>query len=260
MPRELSPEPSSAASPRFRGEEARLTQQKKTIGDEIDVAVFRAGDSLDRPAEETYAAEVRQLSWSNPAIASALQAATAATLETLSAPAPRFCADARAWAKSGYRALSASSREFEASEAARRSSRERDRSVEALVKPYENTSDRALIRKINALANKLLASALASGQTVLKTDRIVGLLKVKIKEPKRIILGHGHTAAALVSRWTPNPNIPTDRSPAKYVLLACRCALSTSRLGSTERTTFASATTAGSSEIVWHLRFAYALV
>ena len=80
------------------------------------------GESLYRPAEEAYAAEVRQLSWSNPAIASALQAATTAQLEAVSAPAPPFCTDARAWAQSGYRALSAASREFEASRAARKSS------------------------------------------------------------------------------------------------------------------------------------------
>ena len=106
------------------------------------------------------AAEVRQLSWSNPTIASLLQAATTAKLENVSTPAPSFCADARAWAQNGYRALSAASREFEASQAARRSSDlEEGRSLETLLKPYENASDRALIRKTNAVENKLLASS-----------------------------------------------------------------------------------------------------
>ena len=121
MPKEppLAPFP---PPPRVRGENARLTQQKQTIEEELDAAVGRPGDSLNRSAEEAYAAEVRQLSWSNPAITAALKAATTARLEAVSAAAPSFCADARAWAQSGYRVLSAASREFEASRAARRNS------------------------------------------------------------------------------------------------------------------------------------------
>lgn len=195
MPQEASSQRLSTPSPRVRGEDARLTQQKKTIEDEFDAAVIWPSDSLDRSAEEAYAAEVRPLSWSNPTIASTFQAAITAKLEAISAPVPPFCADARAWAQSGYRALSAPSREFEASQTARKSARDAEPSVEALLKPYETASDRALIRKTNALANKLLANALAAVQQVLKLDRIVGLLKAKVKEPKPVTLGHGRTAA-----------------------------------------------------------------
>ncbi len=178
MPQEPSLKPFPAPSPRVRGENARRSQQKQTIEEELDTAVDRPVESLYRPAEEAYAAEVRKLSWSNPAIASALQAATTARLEAVSAPAPPFCADARAWAQSGYRALSAASREFEASRAARRSSdRGEERSLGTLLKPYENASDRALISKTNAVANKL------------------GFPRAGTEEPKRITLGHGRTAA-----------------------------------------------------------------
>src|SRR5205807_6149963 len=122
-----------------RGENARLSRQKQTIEEELGTAVARPGKSLYRPAEEAYAAKVRQLSWRNPAIASAVQAATTARLEAVSAPVPPFCADARAWAQSGYRGLSATSREFEASRAARRNSDQgEERSLGALLKPYEN--------------------------------------------------------------------------------------------------------------------------
>jgi hypothetical protein len=196
MPQEPSLKPFPAPPPRTRGENARRSQQKQTIEEELDTAVARPGESLYRPAEEAYAAEVRQLSWSNLAIAAALQAATTAMLEAVSAPAPPFCADARAWAQSGYRALSAASREFEASRAARRSSeQEEERSLGALLKPYENASDRALIRKTNAVANKLLASAVAAVQTVFSLDRIVGFPQAGTEEPKQITLGHGRTAA-----------------------------------------------------------------
>ncbi len=106
------PKPFPAPPPRVRGENARRSQQQQTIEGELDTVVDRSGDSVYRSAEEAYAAEVRGLSWGDPAIAAALQAATTARLQALSAAAPPFCADARAWAQSGYRALSTASREF----------------------------------------------------------------------------------------------------------------------------------------------------
>lgn len=199
LPQEPSLERFPPISPaRVRGENARLGQQRQTIEEELIAAVARPAARSYRPADEAYAAEVGQLSWSNPAIASAIQAATAARLETLSAPAPSFCADARAWAQSGYRALSAASREFEefeASRAARRRSPEIGPSVETLLKPYENASDRALIRKTNAVEGKLLINVFAAVQRILKLERIVGFPHVGIEEPKQVALGHGRTAA-----------------------------------------------------------------
>ncbi|MGA7704025.1 MAG: hypothetical protein WB998_03915 [Solirubrobacteraceae bacterium] len=172
-----------------------MSQQKQTIEEELDTAVTQPSASLNRPADEAYAAEVRRLSWSNPAIASALQAVTTARLQAVSAPVPSFCADARTWAQSGYRALSAASREFEASQAARKNSERKETSLNALLKPYENTSDRALTRRTNAVEETLLAHAFAAVGTVSNLDRVVGFPKVGSEEPKQIPVGHGHTAA-----------------------------------------------------------------
>jgi hypothetical protein len=196
MPQESSLKPFPAPPPRVRGENARLSQQKQTIEEELGTAVDRPGNSLYRPAEEAYAAEVRQLSWSNSAIASVLQAVITARLEAVSAPASPFCADARAWAQSGYRALSAASRELEASRAARRSADQgEERSLGTLLKPYENAADRALIRKTNAVEDKLLASTGATVRKVSSLGRIVGFPQAGTEEPKQITLGHGRTAA-----------------------------------------------------------------
>ncbi len=196
MPQEPFPKPFPAPPPRVRGENARLTQQKQTIEEELGAAVAQPGERSYRPVEEAYAAEVRQLSWSNPAIASALGAAITARLQDASAPAPPFCTDARMWTQSGYRALSTASREFEASRAARRSSEQGEGSLGTLLKPYENASDRALIRKANAVDNKFLASAVAAVRTVFRLARIVGFPRAGTEEPpKRIALGHGRTAA-----------------------------------------------------------------
>jgi hypothetical protein len=196
MPQESFLRSFPAPSPRARGENARLSHQKQTIEEELDTAVERSGERLYRPAEEAHAAEVRRLSWSNPVIASTLQAATTARLEAVAAPAPPFCADAREWAQSGYRALSAASRVFEASHAARRNSAQaEERSLGTLLKPYENASDRVLIRKTNTIENKLVARAFAGVGTVLRLDRLVGFPKVGGEEPKQIPVGRGRTAA-----------------------------------------------------------------
>jgi hypothetical protein len=195
MPQEPSLKPFTASPPRARGENARMSQQKQTIEEELDTAVAQPSASLNRPADEAYAVEVRRLSWSNPAIASALQAAITAKLQAVSAPAPSFCSDARAWAQSGYRALSAASREFEASQAVRKNSERDETSLSALLKPYENSSDRALIRKTNAVEETLLARAFAAVGTVSNLDRVIGFPKVGSEEPKQIPVGHGRTAA-----------------------------------------------------------------
>jgi hypothetical protein len=194
VPKEPSRFP--APPPRIRGENARLAQQQQTIGDELDTAVERPGTNLYRAAEEAWATEVRQLSWSNPAITSDAQAGITARLEAISAPAPAFCADSRAWAQSGYRALSAASRVFEASRAARMSAEREEGSLGALLKPYENASDRALVRKTGAAENNLLAGTAIALQTILRLKRIVGFPGAETKEPKKpIVLGQGRTAA-----------------------------------------------------------------
>ncbi|MHB1809597.1 MAG: hypothetical protein ACYCU0_09885 [Solirubrobacteraceae bacterium] len=194
MPQEPSLK-SYPLTPRARGEAARLSEQKQAIEEELTTAVIQPSKSLYRPDEEAYAAEVGRLSWSNPAIAAAVQAAITARLEAISAPAPPFCTDASAWAQSGYQALPATSREFEkASRAARRSSDQGAEHLRKLLKPYENASDRALIHKTNASAKKLLVGALAALRTVRRLDGIVGLPQAA-KEPKQTTLGRGHTTA-----------------------------------------------------------------
>ncbi len=195
MPGEPSFSSILAATPRKRGENARLSQQKQTMQLELATAVDRTGDGLSQPAEEAFAAEVRRLAWSNPAITTALQAATKTMLEAASAPAPHFCADARVWAQGGFRALSAPSREFQASRAAQRSQEVAELSLAALLKPHEDASDRALIRKTRAVENKFLASALAAVQIVFQLDRVVGFPSLGAEEPKQLTLGHGRTAA-----------------------------------------------------------------
>jgi len=184
-------------TPRARGENARLTRQQQTIDVELATASVEPLDRLYRPAEEAYAAAVRQLSWSNPSIAPLLQAAIATKLEEVSAPALSFCADARAWVQSGYRALSAASRKFEASRAARKNSTLGDEgSLSTLLEPYENASDRALVHKTAAVESKLAATISPAIQTFTRLRRVVGFPHAGTEEPKKQVrLGRGRTAA-----------------------------------------------------------------
>ncbi len=214
MPKEPSRFP--APPPRVRGENARLSQQQQTIQEELDTSVDRPSASLYHAAEEVWAAEVRQLSWSNPAITADVQTGITARLEAISASAPPFCADARAWAQSGYHTLSDASREFEASRAARMSVEGGEGSLGTLLKPYENASDRALARKVNAVEIELLASAFATAQMVNRLDRTVGFPRVGTEEHnKQVKLGHGRTAAGTrfeVSSGTSGPGILSSLS------------------------------------------------
>jgi hypothetical protein len=214
MPKEPSRFP--APPPRVRGENARLSQQQQTIQEELDTSVDWPSASLYHAAEEVWAAEVRQLSWSNPAITSDVLTGITARLEAISASAPPFCADARAWAQSGYHTLSDASREFEASRAARMSAEREEGSLGTLLKPYENASDRALARKVNAVEIELLASAFATAQMVNRLDRTVGFPRVGTEEHnKQVKLGHGRTAAGTrfeVSSGTSGPGILSSLS------------------------------------------------
>ncbi len=187
----------TAPTLRARGEDARFKQQEQTIGTELDGAIETPGDSLYRPAEEAYAAEVRQLSWGDPTLATQLQAETAAELEGVSTPAPPFCADARAWAQSGYRALSVASRAFEASLTARNGSTPREEpALDTRLKPFESAADRALSRKTDTVSLELLANALATIQTDSHVRRIVGFPHTAGEDTKKpVVLGHGRTAA-----------------------------------------------------------------
>ena len=196
MPSESSQTGGSNPSPRERGERARLTQQRLTIAQELDAIVVQPQKTLYRPIEQAYASEVSRLSWSNPEIASAIAAAITPGPELLTMPVAPFCADAKAWAQSGFRALSNTSREFEASLAARqRATQAEGHVLDALLKPYENASDRALIRRTEAVEFGLFATALANGRTIFRLEQIVGFPYTAPEEPKQVTLGHGRTAA-----------------------------------------------------------------
>ena len=182
-------------TPRAKGENARLAHQKKTINEELGAAVEGSDESLYRPALEAFAREVRALSWSNAAIAPAVQAGVAARLESETRQAPPVCADARAWAASGFRALSAASREFDATRTARENANEGlEGTVTTLLKPFENASDRALVERTNAEDFGL--GALSTFETLLRVERTLGFPQSELPKPRKSAkLGEGHTVA-----------------------------------------------------------------
>ncbi len=64
-----------------------------------------------------------------------------------------------------------------------------------MLKPYENTFDRALIRKTAAVEGKLAVSDIGAVHVVFHVDRIVGFPTAAIEGPRQVTVGHGRTAA-----------------------------------------------------------------
>jgi hypothetical protein len=196
-PREGAEPPSaSPPAPRARGERQRSELQLETIEEELDLSVDAATYQPDRPAVETFAAQVAQLSWSNPRIAP-LAHFKADTAEELFAPASTdVCADMKTWAQSGYHILSAASREFEATRKARSDTVEPRGSLISLLKPYEGSRARRLIRDIRAVVRKIETVLAGTFDESSRLQRSLGLQASPFEERRQQpVLGRGTTDA-----------------------------------------------------------------
>ena len=192
MPQEPSLRPFPAPLPRVRGENARFSEQKQTIEEELGAAVDR--ESLYLPAEEAFAAEVRQLSWSNPAIAAAR---SRDHVEAASRLRPRSTVLRRREGvdperlsrpvgdQPGIRGFTSGTEELRAGRTFA------GHAAEALREHSGSSAD----PQDQRLENKLLASAGAAVRTVFSLDRIVGFPRAGTEEPKPIAVGHESTAA-----------------------------------------------------------------
>ncbi|HEX4466902.1 MAG TPA: hypothetical protein VH025_06920 [Solirubrobacteraceae bacterium] len=189
---------SDSPPPRERGEKARRAEQLTTLENELEGVLTTSAYEPLRAAFARYEAKVLPLHWSDPQIAEVIAAElrfVATVYEP--APLPDVCADARFWVQSGYARLSASTHAFEQ----RRSDAigniyaslitSRDAEPEALVKRYEGDADRALQRRISALAESSIGPM---PQTQASVRRKLGLPVSEELEEKPIpkhVVGHG---------------------------------------------------------------------
>jgi hypothetical protein len=103
------PEP---LSPRQQGEENRLERQRGELELELGSAFQRALLEPDQAAALAFARAVHRLRWSVPQVTAYAHLDAASVQAQLELPVADVCADMRAWAASGFRAVSPQTKAF----------------------------------------------------------------------------------------------------------------------------------------------------
>ena len=189
-------ERSATPTPRARGERQRSELQLQTIQEELSLSLSAAIYGPDRAATEAYAAQVAPLSWSDPRIAPLVSRGVRDLEEHLSPTIADACADMKAWAQSGYHALSAASHEFEVAQKARTETTKAIASVDSLLKPYEGPTERRLIRRTQTLAKRLSTTIAGDFLGFSHLQRVLGVPESPFEESaQEPVLGRGATEA-----------------------------------------------------------------
>ena len=171
----LRPPGGSRPSAKARGEADRTSRQRSALEGELTISLFAAAFQLEEPAIAKLTAALTPLRWSDPRIAIRIDADLALISSVLAPRVPNVCADMRSWVASGYRRLSAGTKEFVRQQAARTSPPFFAASVETLLKRYEGPADRTLIRRTKALERGQLVALLSLLRLGTKLRAAVGL-------------------------------------------------------------------------------------
>jgi hypothetical protein len=190
-------------SARERGEHARERDQWSELDAELSLALDSALSQPDQQAVSAFASAVGPLRWSNPAIAQAVQLELA-QFEELLAVTPDVCADMRAWVASGYRTLSAGTREFRARREAADRRDVHEQPVIFLLAPYESAADKALLHRTDQLQSQGIGSLKTLARTRASLRQTLGLTRPRVGQAietvsrpatRSIAIAHGRTAA-----------------------------------------------------------------
>jgi hypothetical protein len=135
-------------------------QSATEMKEELFSSSLLAAEHPSHPAFVRFANKVHRLGWSNPRLTRLLHSFAAEAAEQSAIPTPDLCADARAWIASGYRAVSAGTKQFlhrldvvssitliepEPHEPLTFNSA---KTIAYRLKPYEDRTDRALARRL----------------------------------------------------------------------------------------------------------------
>ena len=190
-----SPSTRATPTPRARGEYRRSEEQLQTLDAELEYAIVAAIYQPDIPAIEAFATQIAPLSWSDPQIAPLVASRVKNQKELLTPPSAGVCADMKFWAQSGYHALSAASRAFEAAQTARATAASKG-SIQVLLKPYEQAPEQALIKKTETLQRQLAGPLAGALSAYPRLQRTLGVPGAPLAERKREpVLGRGSTRA-----------------------------------------------------------------
>ncbi len=207
----IGSESKTPPSARARGESQRQSRQRESLKLELYVALS-AGSRIQayREAAETLVRALTPLHWTSPEIMLLLHLNVSEIQGELEAPRPAVCADMKFWVTSGYRTLSAASKEF----AGRSETLLKDTleilglSEQSHVLPfpkdlvsYENASDKALARHTEALTARLKKGTDAEADALKRIEAALGLAAGKapkvLQLPRRkpVVIARGRTAA-----------------------------------------------------------------
>jgi hypothetical protein len=141
-------------SGRAQGERARSEQQKQTIDLEIDETIAAAAYRVVRGPYEAFIDTADRLTWSDPTINVLVHQKAARFREYLIGSPVAVCAEMRIWAASGFHLLPPGSKSLkESTEVRSKQAVQGDLGV--LLRSYEGQAERAIIRRIDALKEKL---------------------------------------------------------------------------------------------------------
>jgi hypothetical protein len=197
-PNEESGPPQTPPTPRARGELKRSEEQLQTIDEELSLTSLATFYRPDLAAAEAFAGRIASLSWSDPRIAPLVRFEAERLKQLFMLPAVDVCADMKSWAQSGYHVLSAASREFEATQQASAKAAPAG-SINALLKPSEGTSAKALIRRGKTLQAKLTRALASVSRVSSSLERALGVQEAESEaREQEPVLGRGTTRAGSV--------------------------------------------------------------
>jgi hypothetical protein len=199
----LTTAPAGSATPRARGERERGQRQRQTIDEELSAALGDAGYQPVRAAIQSYLAATAPLSWSDARIAPLVHTDAAPLEEAVAVVPPDVCADMKAWSQSGYRLLSPASDAFRSARASHDEQLASAGSLGALLKPFEDASAIALLRRTAALGARrddearLLQDVKIDSQLRRALGEQESPFEQRTLEP---VLGHGKTQSGATYR------------------------------------------------------------
>jgi hypothetical protein len=198
------------ASPRAEGERRRQSTQREDLKSELASALEDARSQPNREATEALISALTPLRWSSPTMTVLVHVTLASAKTELEIPVPSVCADMSEWVASGFKTLSAVSKDIasynetlltDAFELIGIAGQLHLKSFTEILAPLENASDRALARRNQTLTAELHSSSVSKQNTLKDLEAIVGLpapkpqkkLLPSIKKPP--VIARGKTAA-----------------------------------------------------------------
>jgi hypothetical protein len=136
------------------------SEEEQKLSYEVAGALWATGYHTDIEVVRSFVKAVAPLSWSNPAITRDARRFTKSLQQMAALHVPNLCADVRAWAAGGYKAVPADTDQF-------------DRHVEAievkeiprgLLRPFLPSADRPLLAQTEHLATRFEELEFSRGQ------------------------------------------------------------------------------------------------